>query len=654
MITYDRSAFGLNLIFRVHGSAVYRSVLPSLFSVAIYCLAHFRYQAGWFPYHEEQEQDSGHPYAFGVLVSSITFLIVFRASQGYARYWEGAGAVHSMMSKWLDASIHAGVYHLQCDHYKSIKPPSYFEYPELNHMFLTRDRERGAAFYDQEYGDSDCWAEDHDPFMTSRTLRDGVLEDQRTSEGSPFAKLSAGLEAKKIERKIHKMKRREQLDRAKVKSINSLNTSTETPRKRPARLGDISEAATEIHESSTSSGGFDEKFFEEFLDNSEREYGDKPIPLVGRPQLDGNWSNFYRGDRQVFVAEAKNSPNFPHGFGTIGGGRTPPLFLQELAHLSSLLVAVALSTLRNDLEGYESPLSFFKPGQPWPEVDPDKDAMVKLAGKQHRFRALFTFLGKGLSAEERTLYNASRPLPVVGGVSDAEIQFLQMARGPYAKTQLCWNWLSEFLVREHLAGSMGDVGPPIVSRCFQFLGDGMMFYNSARKIMFIPFPFPHAQLSVMFILVLVPCIPVLMDQYVDEPWLAATLTFLTVMCLGSIHEVARELENPFRNVPNELPVVTFQAHYNEALITMYSGWHPDQFWDAERILRHQKVRSPRSSPKRSDGGGTSHQGTSKQDAEIAELKRELAVQAKLIEKLLIRKEEQQMGPGTATRSNSDP
>jgi hypothetical protein len=37
-------------------------------------------------------------------------------------------------------------------------------------------------------------------------------------------------------------------------------------------------------------------------------------------------------------------------------GRTPPLFLQELAHLCSLLVAVAYSTLRNDIDGAESPL----------------------------------------------------------------------------------------------------------------------------------------------------------------------------------------------------------------------------------------------------------------------------------------------------------
>jgi hypothetical protein len=42
------------------------------------------------------------------------------------------------------------------------------------------------------------------------------------------------------------------------------------------------------------------------------------------------------------------------------------------------------------------------------------------------------------------------------------------------------------------------------------------------------------------------------------------------------------LENPFRNIPNELPVVTLMAEFNEALITMYAGYHPDSFWEPQK------------------------------------------------------------------------
>lgn len=79
-----------------------------------------------------------------------------------------------------------------------------------------------------------------------------------------------------------------------------------------------------------------------------------------------------------------------------------------------------------------------------------------------------------------------------------------------------------------------------------------------------------------------------MDQYIKTDWLGISISFFSVMCLQSIDEVAKELENPFRNIPNELPLVTYQAEFNEALLTIYSGFHPDSFWKAPRAYRkHQ-------------------------------------------------------------------
>lgn len=49
-----------------------------------------------------------------------------------------------------------------------------------------------------------------------------------------------------------------------------------------------------------------------------------------------------------------------------------------------------------------------------------------------------------------------------------------------------------------------------------------------------------------------------------------------------MHEVARVLEEPFIQSPNDLPLVTFQAQFNEALVTMYAGFHPDAWW--ERVV----------------------------------------------------------------------
>jgi len=258
----------------------------------------------------------------------------------------------------------------------------------------------------------------------------------------------------------------------------------------------------------------------------------------------------------------------------------PSLFLQELVHQFSLMNAVALATLRNDIAGAPSPLTGYTPGSPLPEMDPAKIPIKEKKGFSNgAFSDYFLYIfGINQTPLARTRYNANRPLGVYGGVSDAEIQQLQAARGPYAKVTLCSMWLQEFVVREHLAGSLGNVGPPIISRLFQFMSDGMVGYNQARKIMWIPFPFPHAQIAALFVWVSIVCIPLMLLQYANYLWLGALMTFFTVLSFSGMHEVAKELENPFRNNPNDLPLCTMQAQFNEAMMVMFVGYHPDSWW----------------------------------------------------------------------------
>jgi predicted membrane chloride channel (bestrophin family) len=283
--------------------------------------------------------------------------------------------------------------------------------------------------------------------------------------------------------------------------------------------------------------------------------------------------------RMVTIETAKVTPEaWPEG--------CPPLFLQELAHLMSLLSAVALSTLRNDLEQAESPLIPFTPGEPWPHVDPDSygaDVRKDWATTTHKSWTVVRYaLGLSRTPGARTLYNAARPFRVIGGISDAEIELLQAARGPLAKYALCTMWITEFISREYLNGSTGNVAPPIISRLYQCLSDGGLGYNHARKIAYTPFPFPHAQITSLFIFILVGFLPVLMLVYLNNFAFAFCLNFLTVLCFTGVHEVARELENPFQNVPNDVPVNNFQAQYNEALMTMFFGYHPDSYWQIKR------------------------------------------------------------------------
>ena len=328
-----------------------------------------------------------------------------------------------------------------------------------------------------------------------------------------------------------------------------------------------------------------------------------PSHVLSEGRKDGGWGDLF-GDNTSTFYRADDPDTWRRGddkgFASDVGGRTPSLFLQELVHLASLANAVAYSCLRSDIEGTEAPLDIYKPGSPWPETDPD--ALKKGQGVWSATKDTLRYLsGFDRTPAMRTAHNASRPLAVLGGVSDNEIAFLQRARGPSAKVTLTFNWLSEFIIREHLNGSLGNVAPPIISRLIQFLSDGMIYYNHARKTMFIPFPFPHAQISAFFVFTIMFTVPLLMDEYATDIYIGGTLTFLTVTCLAGLHEVARELENPFRNVPNEIPLVTLQAMFNESLVTLFSGFHPDHYFDPEEYREYGKEKAKQDASLHSSG-----------------------------------------------------
>ena len=88
-------------------------------------------------------------------------------------------------------------------------------------------------------------------------------------------------------------------------------------------------------------------------------------------------------------------------------------------------------------------------------------------------------------------------------------------------------------------------------------------------------------MTAFFTITVVFIFPVLYFSYVNDLLFGCIMNFVTVVCFLGIHEVARELENPMENVPNDLPLTTFQAQFNEALVAMYAGFHPDSWWEGD-------------------------------------------------------------------------
>ena len=388
MIKYNSGSYGFSILFRFHGSAVFKSLLPSLISSAIYLALD----------HTVDLQEEGnvlflHPYPMGALISALTFLLAFRANFSYNRYWEAITAVHQMHSKWLDVGMEMAAFHLQSSVYDRVKPPAFGAHPEFNSLERARERLNELTL------------EELETKLEAMEQDDTIDEVMRPTPA-------------KLRSFLRRRRRKEKEAAPEPKKEPSPKQQSKPPaRKLRASVAKSINAVAPPRAAHQQTG--EHRIFQHFTDW-----------LTNKPKLDNPLEEPI-SEGIVVQAVAGNRVN-------AWASNKPPLFLQEGAHLLSLLSAVAFSTLRNDLEQADSPLIPFTPGAPWPNVDPDEEGSDarKLLTANRSITVFRYIIGMSRSPRRRTMYNAARPFRVIGGVSDDEIELLQAARGPLAKVAL--------------------------------------------------------------------------------------------------------------------------------------------------------------------------------------------------------------------------
>merc|ERR1712032_1674318 len=105
-------------------------------------------------------------------------------------------------------------------------------------------------------------------------------------------------------------------------------------------------------------------------------------------------------------------------------------------------------------------------------------------------------------------------------------------------------WIQQLIVVNMETGVL-TIPPPILTRCFAQLGDGMVACHEALLISTTPFPFPYAQVCDLLLVLHWLAVPVVMAPWGKHPGLVAVLTFIQVLILWSLKFIAVELENPF-------------------------------------------------------------------------------------------------------------
>merc|ERR1711871_1743358 len=107
--------------------------------------------------------------------------------------------------------------------------------------------------------------------------------------------------------------------------------------------------------------------------------------------------------------------------------------------------------------------------------------------------------------------------------------------------------------------------PPIATRIWGDLTAGMQGYNDADMVLDTPFPFPYSQILAILLLLLVTTCGYVMLAFVDQIIFVILLVGVAVGTFHGLNEVAKELEQPFGDDANDLPMQEYQNNFNNRM-----------------------------------------------------------------------------------------
>eukprot|EP00929_Paragymnodinium_shiwhaense_P092847 TRINITY_DN52888_c0_g1_i1.p1 TRINITY_DN52888_c0_g1~~TRINITY_DN52888_c0_g1_i1.p1 ORF type:complete len:678 (-),score=137.97 TRINITY_DN52888_c0_g1_i1:58-1851(-) len=139
------------------------------------------------------------------------------------------------------------------------------------------------------------------------------------------------------------------------------------------------------------------------------------------------------------------------------------------------------------------------------------------------------------------------------------------------KVSLVFQWIESYIVHNLKSGFL-SIPPPILSRVFQEMSNGMVAFHDAQKIAELPFPFPYAQACDCLLVIHYCLVPFITSQYTAGPISAMMFSFIQVVIMWSLVNIAIEIEHPFGEDANDLPAQEMQEQLNRELLLLV---HPN-------------------------------------------------------------------------------
>jgi len=165
------------------------------------------------------------------------------------------------------------------------------------------------------------------------------------------------------------------------------------------------------------------------------------------------------------------------------------------------------------------------------------------------------------------------------------------------KVSLALEWMLVLIV-DNIRTSVLSIPPPILSRVFQQLGDGMVALHEGVMISTIPFPFPYAQACDLLLFIHWGLTPIVIASWTTNPPMAFVFSFIMVFTFWSLNAIAINLENPFGTDDNDMDFCEMQAEMNRHLVVLLTvgvSHIPTLSLMADRDLGERTVRNQRAS-----------------------------------------------------------
>jgi len=174
------------------------------------------------------------------------------------------------------------------------------------------------------------------------------------------------------------------------------------------------------------------------------------------------------------------------------------------------------------------------------------------------------------SALDELKINGSEDYEVVDirGLDDATLKILLRCRRlNFNRVEVILHMIQTLVINAQQEGVI-SIPPPILSRVYQTLSRGFVLMLNAKKIRDTRFPFPYAQIISLMLVLLAVVTPFIMSVLLPYRLWSVIATFVPVFCSFGINYIAGELEMPFGDDSNDLPLAKFQEEMNSSLLML--------------------------------------------------------------------------------------